>query len=121
LEKERTAEPPSELNGHGETAVERQMSPVATVPSAAAVKETSVAVAGAKDVPSVAVTAAAATKEEERPQQSYLGGFAKCAHNKMQTGQFLHIFLPDLDIGDQHITVIVLYRIGVEINNQHII
>jgi hypothetical protein len=70
LEKERTAEPPSELNGHGETAVERQMSPVV------AVKETSVAVAGgSKDVPSVAVTAAVATQEEERPQQSYLGGF----------------------------------------------
>ncbi len=91
MEKERTAEPP-ELNGHGETAVERQMSPVA------AVKEASAAVAGAKEVLSVAVPAAPATKEEERPQQSYLGGFVKCAHNKMRTDQIpSYFFLPDLD------------------------
>jgi len=68
LEKERTAEPP-ELNGHGETLLERQKSPVASIPAPA------VAAAVAKDVPTVAVTSA--TKEEERPQQSYLGKFLK--------------------------------------------
>ncbi len=91
MEKERTAEPP-ELNGHGDSSVERQMSPVAAVPSSAAVKE---AVAGAKDVPSVAVTTSA-TKEEDRPQQSYLGGFAKIRCKQIK---FLHIFFlkPDLE------------------------
>jgi hypothetical protein len=85
LEKERTAEPPSELKGHSDSPVERQMSPVV------AVKETSAAVAGgAKEVPTVAVTSA--VKEEERPQQSYLGGFVKCAHNKMRTNQIPSYF-----------------------------
>ncbi len=56
-----------------------------------AVKETSAAVAGgAKEVPTVAVTSA--VKEEERPQQSYLGGFAQCAHNKMRTDQIPSYF-----------------------------
>ncbi len=58
------------------------MSPVAAaVPSAAAVE----------DVPTVAVTAAAATKEEERPQQSYLGEFLRCAVQEPKTMDLVNL------------------------------